>query len=146
MRQVARFIALPGSDRRLLVEAVATLMLVRVGLRLLAIDRLRIWARHMKAGGRSVDSITWAMRAASRRLPGTTCLGSALALQRRLSSEGHPSELHIGVARQADSFAAHAWLTCEGRVLVGEEGQGEYTRLLAWRAGGADTPAAGEPG
>ena len=144
MRPVARFFALPWSDRRLLVEAFATLLVVRVGLRLVAIERLRAWTRRMKPGSAPVDRTAWAVRAAARLLPGTSCLGSALALQRLLSSGGHPSELHIGVARQADGFAAHAWLACNGRILVGEEEQAGYTQLVAWRAGGS--PGAGGTG
>ncbi|CAN5867869.1 hypothetical protein BH11PSE3_BH11PSE3_08110 [soil metagenome] len=144
MRPVAKFFALPGADRRLLVEALATLVLVRLGLRMVAIERLRAWARRMRPGSAPVERLAWAVRVASRRLPGTTCLGSALTLQRLLSTGGHPSELHIGVARQADNFAAHAWLTCNGRILVGAEEQAGYTPLVAWRAGGS--PGAGGSG
>lgn len=140
MRPVARFFALPGADRMLLLEAFATLVLVRAGLRVIAIDRLRAWARRMKSDSKPADRIAWAVRAASRRLPGTTCLGSALALQRLLSAAGHPSELHIGVARRAETFSAHAWLTSNGRILVGEDGQEDYTRLVAWRADGGQSP------
>ncbi len=145
MTPVGRFFALPGADRRLLVEAFATLLLVRVGLRMVAIDRLRGWAQRMQPGARPVDRLAWAVRAAARRLPGTTCLGSALALQRLLSTGGHPSELHIGVARRAEAFAAHAWLTCNGHILVGGEERQDYIRLVAWQAGGGVDPGGKGP-
>ena len=60
------------------------------------------------------------------------CLASAFALQRLLSREGHASELHIGVARDGAGFAAHAWLTSAGRILVGEEEREAYKPLVAW--------------
>lgn len=85
--------------------------------------------------GAPADRLAWAIRTAARRLPGTSCLASALALQRMLSAGGLDSELHIGVARNDGDFAAHAWLTHRGEILVGEEEHEDYTRLVAWRAG-----------
>ncbi len=67
-------------------------------------------------------------------MPGATCLCSALALQRLLSSAGHPSQVHIGVARDATGFMAHAWLVHDGVVVIGEEEHERYTRLTAWDA------------
>lgn len=135
MNPVATFIAMPGADRRLVVRAMATLAAVRLGLRLLSVERLRAWAGRRGAGSASADRLAWAVRIARRRLPGTSCLASALALQRMLSADGHDSELHIGVARTDGDFAAHAWLTHQGEILVGEEEHEDYTRLVAWRAG-----------
>lgn len=132
MKRVTSFLALPTGERLLLLEAFATLVAVRVGLRLFSIDRLRAWARRSKPGTQSIDRIAWSVRVASREIPRTTCLASAFALQRLLSAQGHSSELHIGVAREAEGFAAHAWLSCEGRVLVGEEEHEGFTRLVAW--------------
>lgn len=135
MRRLAAFLALPWSDRRLLIEALATLAFVRVVLRVWTIERLRRWAGHLEQGTKPVDRIVWAVRTASRWTPGTTCLGSALALQRLLSAEGYVSELHIGVARQQPGLVAHAWIVHEGRVLIGDEEQATYTQLTNWRAG-----------
>jgi hypothetical protein len=135
VRQVAAFYRLPWSDRRLLVEAFATLVLVRIALHAWTIERLRRWAGRLERGTKPVNRIVWAVRTASRWTPGTTCLGSALALQRLLSAEGHISELHIGVARQQPGLVAHAWIVCEGRILIGEDEQATYTQLTNWRAG-----------
>lgn len=135
MRRLAAFLALPGRDRALLIEAFATLVVVRGALRLLTIERLRAWASRLGQGNKPVDRIVWAVHTASRYLPGTTCLSSALALQRLLSSQGHGTELHIGVARDHQGFAAHAWVLHEGRVLIGEQGQDRYTILTTWKAG-----------
>ena len=135
MRPVATFIALPGADRLLLLRAMTLLAAVRLGLRLLSVERLRAWSSRRGDGGVPADRLAWAVRIARRRLPGTSCLAAALALQRMLSVEGHESELHIGVARTDGDFAAHAWLTHKGEILVGEEEHEDYTRLVAWRTG-----------
>jgi len=149
MRRVAAFLALPGSDRFLLLEALATIAAVRVALHLTSVDRLRSWAARVKPGTGSVDRISWAVRVASRLLSGTTCLGSALVLQRLLSTQGHASELHIGVAKQDQRFAAHAWVVCEGRILMGDDEHDDYTRLLTWKSAESSdlpAPAKSDPG
>ncbi len=135
MTRLATYFALPRRDRALLIQAFATLVLVRAALHLVTIDRLRAWAGRVRQGTTPVDRVVWAVRAASRRMPGATCLSSALALQRLLSAQGHASELHIGVAHEPNGIAAHAWILHEGHVLIGEEGQERYTVLTTWRAG-----------
>lgn len=135
MRRLAAYFALPRRDRMLLIEAFATLAMVRAALHLVTIERLRAWAGHLKRGTKPIDRVVWAVRTASRWMPGTTCLCSALALQRLLSAQGLASELHIGVAHEPQGITAHAWILHEGRVLIGEEGQDRYTILTTWRAG-----------
>ena len=132
MRSVATFLALSGSDRRLLLSALATIARVRIGLRLQSIERLKAWSQQAKAGEIPADRLSWAVQVAARRLPGTSCLASALALQRLLSQQGLVSELHIGVARQAGAFAAHAWLTHRGEIVIGAGQHEDYTQLVAW--------------
>jgi Transglutaminase-like superfamily len=129
----ASFLALPPSDRLLLLRACLTLVFARTALRLLPLAWLRAWAGRRGDGGTPVDRVAWAVSAVSRRLTGTTCLASAFALQRLLAREGHASDLHIGVAKRQTLLAAHAWIVCEGRVLIGEHESGDYTHLLAWR-------------
>lgn len=134
MKPFAAFFALPRGDRLLIVKAAATLVLVRAALHVVSIERLRAWTGHLRTGTRPADRIIWAVRTAARRVPGATCLCSALALQRLLSSEGHRSQVHIGVARDITGFIAHAWLVHDGAVVIGEEEHERYTRLTAWDA------------
>lgn len=145
MRRVAAFLELDRADRLLAVEAVSTLAAVRIALHLVTIERLRAWAGRVTTGmppvEKSVERIAWVVGAASRLLPRTSCLASALALQRMLSKDGHGSDLHIGVAKQGEKFSAHAWLACEGRILVGEVEHGRFTQLVAWKAVGDPGPA-----
>jgi hypothetical protein len=134
MKPLATFLALPGSDRLLLVKAAATLVAVRCALHLVSIERLRSWAGRLRQGDRPAARIIWSVRTAARRVPGATCLSSALALQRLLSSAGHPSQVHIGVARDDSGFVAHAWLVHDGVVVIGEEEHERYVQLTAWDA------------
>jgi Transglutaminase-like superfamily len=138
MGAIATFLGLPAADRRLLLRALATVVRVRVLLRLQSLDRLRAWAQwqqwaqQKKSGNLPPAQLAWAVRTAARRMPGATCLVQALALQRLLSQQGHSSELHIGVARHDQSFEAHAWLTHQGKVLIGADRHEEFTPLVAW--------------
>lgn len=145
MRRIAAFLALARADRLLALEAISTLAAVRIALHLVAIERLRAWAGRVTPAAspavNSVERIAWAVSAASRLLPRTSCLASAFALQRVLSKEGHGSDLHVGVAKQGEKFSAHAWLACEGRILVGEVEHGRFTQLVAWKAVGDPGPA-----
>lgn len=132
MGAIATFLGLPAADRRLLLRALATVVRVRVLLRLQSLDRLRTWAQQQKPGSLPPKQLAWAVRTAARRTPGASCLVQALALQRLLSQQGHSSELHIGVARHDQSFEAHAWLTHRGEVLIGADRHEEFTPLVAW--------------
>jgi hypothetical protein len=130
------FAALDGGRRRLAAEATLLLGLVRIGLRILsfptlqrALDRCARW----RAAGRSLsdrgsrpgdaDEVAWAVSAVARRLPGpTTCLAEALAAVTMLRARGHAAEVRFGVERRETrtrALAAHAWVECDGRVVVG---------------------------
>lgn len=139
MSKFTKFLALSGRDRLLLAEAFAVLAFFRVALHLVAIDRLRAWASRGRSGDKPLERIVWAVRTAARSMPGATCLCSALTLQRMLSAQGRPSELHIGVTRERQGIAAHAWLVHDGRVLIGEDEQDRYTILTTWQAGGLES-------
>jgi len=139
MTALVRFLAMPSADKGELMRAAATLWMVRAALHFVSIERLRIWAGRPGKGQWDAPSIVWAVRTAARWSAGTTCLASALCLQRLLAANGHASELHIGVARGASSLAAHAWVTSDGEVLLGEHERDAYVRLVAWRT--AQPPA-----
>jgi hypothetical protein len=79
-----------------------------------------------------VERIVWAVGAAGRLVPRTTCLARALAAQALLARRGHASELRLGVAGGAGRvFEAHAWLERDGRVLIGGPVDERYVPLPA---------------
>jgi len=134
----------PG-EWRLLLRAALVVSGFRIGLWILPLRRLTALAPR---SSRSVprytpDRVGWTVRATARRIPRATCLTRALATRWLLAAEGVPSSLHFG-ARKADDggLRAHAWLECDGRVIVGgDEDLDAYERFEA-RPGVA--PQAGE--
>jgi hypothetical protein len=75
--------------------------------------------------GRTVAAVAW-------RLPWhPTCLRQALAVQRMLRRRGIASRLHLGVA-DVSVNAAHAWVTVEGRPVVGRRGIERFVPIAAF--------------
>jgi hypothetical protein len=71
---------------------------------------------------------------ASRFVPLCNCLVRALVAEQLLAESGHTSLLRYGMSGATDSGStAHAWIECEGRVLVG----GDVSRFVAFQP--ADT-------
>jgi hypothetical protein len=80
-----------------------------------------------------VEQLVWAVRIVSRYLPGATCLTQALAAQALLTHSGFPSQVEIGVAKdELGRFHAHAWVVCQGHVVLGERQGERYNSLMVW--------------
>ena len=72
-----------------------------------------------------------AVNRAARMIPGhDSCLTRALALSRMLCRERTMHELIISTHREQDALAAHAWIRCQGRVLIGEGPMTEAPTLV----------------
>lgn len=122
------------SDRALLLRAYLLTWAVRIALWTLPFRALRQWllsedetdgaAAAAPYGGEAevVERVTWAVRAAARRVPSATCLSQALVARRLLRHRGCPTRLCIGVtrAREGEAFRSHAWLESGGNVLLGD--------------------------
>lgn len=65
--------------------------------------------------------VAWSIAAVSRRLPWRSdCMIQAMAATSWLRAAGYAPEFHLGVRSGAiDDIEAHAWLTLDGRVVVG---------------------------
>jgi hypothetical protein len=60
----------------------------------------------------------------------------ALAAQIMLGHAGVASSLHIGVTKgEKGEFEAHAWLECQGKVVVGKGELERYSPLVTWQDG-----------
>lgn len=86
------------------------------------------------------DSCFWGRQVArrierlARFVPGSSCLTQALALQFVLGRGGHASSLQIGVRQDGSgNFFAHAWVTCNGRVVLGQRNThlADFTHIVA---------------
>ena len=131
MHQVQIYLHLEREERLLVLEALAVVVAVRLGLWLLPFQELR--ALVSEIGQRSigsnsstllpVDRIAWAVRAVSQYVPRATCLTQALAGQVLLARRGRATRLRIGVSRKSrKNLEAHAWLECDGRIVLGDHG------------------------
>jgi hypothetical protein len=134
MRSVKRFLRFSQSERTLLLQAAISIVSVRLALRFLSVERLQALACHWagRAGTPVIsDRIVWAVEAAARKIPASTCLSKALAAQALLARHGHTSEVMIGVAKdEACRLEAHAWISCQNEILIGGPETGRYTPLL----------------
>src|SRR5262245_55511208 len=138
MRSIGRFMALAPAERRLVAAAVGLLGAVRVGLWILPFrcvhgaTRTLGKSRRRETDEPTVERIVWAVGAADRLVPGTTCLVRALAVQALLARRGHASQLRLGVTGGGGrAFEAHAWLERDGRVLIGGPVEAHYVPLPA---------------
>jgi transglutaminase superfamily protein len=114
--------------RSLVVEAAMLLLFVRAGLRVCSYTRLHraLGLLASRATGATVASepghpdVAWAVTAAGRRLPfKTTCLIEALATDTMLRRRHHESRLCFGVRVNESRLDAHAWVECEGDLVIG---------------------------
>jgi hypothetical protein len=145
MRRIAKFFALPRSDRALVLRTVAPLIAMRVAMWTLPFARVReicdAMSRPMRAdpsGERPTpDRIAWAVAALSRVVPrANNCLVRALATGIVLKRYGYPSELKIGVMKpEGGGFEAHAWLESGGNVVIGDFQLDQYVPLAARETG-----------
>jgi hypothetical protein len=127
-RRLRKFLGLAGPERQLLAQAFAMLVLVRLGLWTIQFRRLqqmieRLGMRQIvRPGGLrfSAVQLSGAVGIAGDYVPGATCLTRALVASALLNREGYPAALRLGVARGiGGKFMAHAWVECDGKVLVG---------------------------
>jgi hypothetical protein len=127
----------------LLAEAAVTLGIVQFAVLTLPFRTLRrmlVDTPRVSTGGRSPDvnratrEIAQAVAAVARRWPWqSTCLSDALTAHAMLRRRGHASEVRVGV-RLNDASAArldsHAWLECNGQVVLGRlENLEDYSTL-----------------
>lgn len=127
MWQLRKFLRLASSDRQLLLQAIALLSLIRLGLWRTSLQNLRSRLAQLLADDNSplppmaVDRIVWAVEAACRLQPGKVkCLARALATQHLLSRYGYAAQLRIGVQKGTNGrLQAHAWVEHEGKVVNG---------------------------
>jgi hypothetical protein len=121
---LGKFLRLPTADKILLLRCLLTLLVLRIGLSLFSLRRVRAWLPKpvaVTAPHEGVERrIAWGVNAAARAVPGASCLVKAFAAQLLLANAGQGSQMRIGVGRDdKGKFIAHAWLVSGGRVVVG---------------------------
>lgn len=117
----------PRKDLWLLIEAALAVTAIKGGLALLSLRRIRralvILARpRVVASDKSTPKrVAWAVKRASVLVPGAyTCLPQALAAQLLLERRGFLTDLEIGFVKTVlGTIEGHAWLRCDGDVVIG---------------------------
>lgn len=140
MSLLREFAALPPRARQLVMKATAMVAVIRLALWVLPFPTARrVIAPLGRRSARAtrpltpelIDGRAFIVQFASRFVPQASCLTQALALQVLLSRTGNPSSIHIGVARAGrKALEAHAWLECDGRVVIGGGQVDRYAPLL----------------
>jgi hypothetical protein len=122
-----RFFALSMAERAFVVRAWVSLALVRASVRVRGYARTTEWlARHEARGPTrrcdlSPARIARLVEASSHFVPdGRHCLSRSAALATLLRRRGHAATIEFGVARgDLGGLDAHAWVVCDGEVLLG---------------------------
>jgi hypothetical protein len=120
MRRLRAFRALPGVEKRQLIQALVLLPLVHVGLRLASLKRVQAaLARLAPARPTPADDAlpglihravrTVELAAGHGPYPGN-CLRQSLVLWWLLRREGIDGEIRLGVRTEGSRFEAHAWV------------------------------------
>ena len=135
--RIRRLVRLTGRERRQLVRAWCSLVLVGAALRVVPVTRLlprRAACR--RPPSLSPERLAWLLAVARRHAPvRVTCLTEALVFARMLHAEGLSAAVRIGVARHEGRLTAHAWVEQSGRILLGAPDRA-YAPLTAAAGGG----------
>lgn len=133
MRTVRRFAQLTMAEQLILLRVLLVVAVARATLCVLPVEAARKLVARAATGtaGHSINQLVWAVRVTSRYLPDATCLTQALAAQALLARSGYPSQVEIGVAKdESRRFQAHAWVVCQGQVVLGGQKIERYNPLL----------------
>jgi hypothetical protein len=140
------------AERLMLVQAVAALAIMRLGLRLPFRTLSRAVGLH---AGQAPDAgepdnveyaehVGRAVRSVAAHTPWpSTCLVQALAAAAILRLRGVDSTLYLGVTNDAaapNGVAAHAWLRCGGLVLTGGAGREGFEVIAQFTNADGDEP------
>jgi hypothetical protein len=135
MWRLRRLAQLTAAERCVLIRALLVVGVAQASLWILPIKAVRKAVARAATGaaGDSVEQLVWAVRVVSRYLPGTTCLPQALSAQALLTHSGFPSQVEIGVAKdELHHLHAHAWVVCQGQVVLGGRDGERYNSLVVW--------------
>ncbi len=127
MNRIVKVFHLPYPEKLIFFQAVKLLTTWRIRLnsqdfkavvQLNGIESKRLFAS--RTANIPPETFSAFLNAAGKVIPFTTCLSKALAGQILFSLYGHKTMLHIGVEKKsAGNLKAHAWLTLNGKLLIG---------------------------
>ena len=127
MERLAKFQALPLSDRLLLAQVMFALALARLAVALLPFRLIGMWASRrptvvasQQARSVAIERVRWAVAVCARRAPfRAKCFEQGLATQGLLRHRGVAATLHFGAARDWENLIAHVWITADDEAVIG---------------------------
>ena len=131
-KRLTRFSQLSWTERLLLFRVAAIVASVRLSLLIIPLESARRVATVLSKATerRRPELLVWAVIAASRYVPGATCLAQALSLQALLAHSGRASRVAIGISKpESRRIEAHAWVVSGDQVLIGGPEVGHYEPL-----------------
>jgi Transglutaminase-like superfamily len=141
-RALVRFVGLPASEQRNVVEAALSLLVVRLAFGLLPFPRaLRLFcivqgeARGGKVAESKAVQVSYAIARAARYVPfRAACLQQAFAALLMLRRRGLAATVHLGLAHKvgADALEAHAWSHCGAVPVTGVETAQDFVPIAAF--------------
>jgi hypothetical protein len=133
MSAFTTFFKLDSSDKKLLFETLYLLIKVKITFLTKSFSKIKESYLKLEVSEErelTVCKMSWALKAVSHYMPGTTCLINALAGYSLLARHGYQGLVKIGVSKSAEGeFEAHAWLEYKDRVIIGEL-EKEYVPLF----------------
>ena len=132
MRRLKRYLQLTGAERRILFRVFLAVGVARAALCVVSTETARrVVGKAATGAAGTVEQVVWAVRVASRYVPGATCLTQALAAQALLTQSGFSSQVEIGVARDSlRRLHSHAWVVCQGQVVLGGQPLDHYNSMI----------------
>jgi hypothetical protein len=139
MERLRKACQLSARDWLFLGHAWILFLMVELGLRLLPFCSVLTWCHSYSQRLRyrgdatslpSIERLAWLTTVAGRYNPvQSTCLREALVLSVLLERRSIAAHLRIGVSRDEDAFAAHAWLEQNGHIILGLQRRSEFEPL-----------------
>ena len=141
MERLRKACQLSARDWMVLGQAWVLFLVIDLGLHLLSFRSLLTFCRWCARRGQwgsglislsiSIERFAWLTAIAGRYSPvRATCLKQALVLSVLLERRGIATRLRIGVSRQAEGLAAHAWLEQNGLIILGLQERDGYEPLF----------------
>ena len=135
-----RFLSLPASHRRLVLEAACLQSGIALGLRFIHFGPLRRLLERFSTSRETSDPasasvvvghIAWAVDVSGRHLSAvSTCLTAALTAEAMLRRRGYPAQAALGIdLPQRGILHAHAWTELDGTIVTGGEGRSKFALL-----------------
>jgi hypothetical protein len=127
-RKIGTFLAMSGSDRWLVCEAITMLGMARLIILTVPFRWMAPWLRRApetdNCDGALLSRVRRAVTIAARNVPwNAVCLPQAMAAKAMLARRGCGSAFHLGATLDANGkLIAHAWLVAGGEIVVGAAG------------------------